>query len=132
MAKQSCNLKTAYIEKCKRRWYGVALKDAFHNWKTWKEMDEYLRDAMQQYIRNTGQVDARGEYHNPDHSLSGFLWNCQEALQKRKSNLYPFIDFEEHYQRFFLRRGLLIYCELILNELENKHKEPCSKYLINT
>lgn len=97
--------------------------DALANWHKWEEMREYLVDAMKQYRHNSGQVDIGGKYHNPDHSLSGFLWNCQAALQPSKSRLDPFLDFEEHYQKIFLRRGLTIYCGAILDELDPKTPE---------
>jgi len=124
LVSQCADPKKSYRAKCEQRWYGLALRDALANWKLWKEMDDYLRTAMREYLRNSGQVDATGNYHNPDHTLTGFLWNCQTALQKSKSSLYPFLDFEEHYQKIFLKRGLLIYCESILRELETESEKP--------
>ena len=110
--------KKEYRAECEKRWYGVALSDALYNFEQWEEMREYLVDVMRQYRHNTGQVDMSGKYHNPDHSLRGFLWNCQAALQSDHSRLNPFLDFEEHYQKIFLRRGLLIYCGGILDGLK--------------
>ena len=124
LVSQCADKRKSYRAKCEQRWYGIALRDALANWKLWKEMDDYLRTAMREYLRNSGQVDISGKYHNPDHTLTGFLWNCQAALQKSKSSLYPFSDFEEHYQKIFLKRGLLIYCESILRELETESEKP--------
>ena len=112
-----------YNKRCAQRWYGFALREALSDWNTWREMHEYLEEAMRQFLRNSGQVDQNGKYHNPSHSLRGFLWNCQAALQPSRSRLDPFLDFEEHYQKIFLRRGLIIYCEGILNELEEASKK---------
>jgi hypothetical protein len=44
----------------------------------------------------------------------------QAAWQPDRSRLDPLLDFEEHYQKVFLRRGLVIYCELLLDELKPK------------
>lgn len=110
--------KKEYESECDKRWYGVALSDALHNWNQWEEMREYLVEVMRQYRHNSGQVDMSGKYHNPDHSLSGFMWNCQLTFDPTQTHLNPFLDFEEHYQKIFLRRGLLIYCGGILDELK--------------
>jgi len=110
-----------YKTKCEQRWYGIALHDALHNWKEWQEHKDYLTDAMKQYIHNPFQKDSLGEkYYNPEGTLTKFLWNCQEAIQPSKQRLDPFLDFEEHYQKIFLKRGLIIYCEALIDEIETQ------------
>jgi hypothetical protein len=115
--------KKKYMEECRQRWYGHALQDALSNWKTWQEMDEYLMEAMKQFQRNPFQKDIAGTYHNHNGTLSGFLYHCQEAIQPDKYRIDPFLDFEEHYQKVFMRRGLLIYCGAILDELEKESEK---------
>lgn len=62
--------------------------------------------------------DVSGKCHNPDGTLTALLWKMQEAWQPDKSCLYPLLDFCEHYQRVFLRRGLVIYCSMLLRLIE--------------
>lgn len=107
-----------YKKECEERWYGVALHDALTHWKEWEGMRDYLTDAMKQFRRNPFQTDGNGKYYNPDGTLSKFLWNCQEAIDPTHTKLNPFLDFEEHYQKIFLRRGLIIYCKALLEEIE--------------
>jgi len=102
-----------YKEKCASRWDGPALRDAIDNWKTWREMHAYLVGAMKLYVRNPTQQDINGKHHNESGTLRDFLWNCQMALQPDRSRLDPLLDFEERYQKVFLKRGLVIYCEYI-------------------
>lgn len=107
-----------YREKCGERWYGEALRDALHNWHEWEDMRDYLVDAIRQYLRNPFQRDLGDKFYNPDGTLTKFLWHCQEALQPDRSRLNPLLDFEEHYQKIFLKRGLIIYCGDILDGLK--------------
>jgi len=82
---------------------------------------------MRQFRRDPFQTDLNGKCHNPTGHLTEFLWKLAEAVNEDKSRLYPFLDFEEHHQKVFLRRGLVIYCKLILSEIENRHiiQDPC-------
>jgi hypothetical protein len=107
-----------YKNKCRERWHGVALNDAISNWSLWKEWREYLVEAMNRFLHNPYQKDLGGKCHNPEGSLYQFLWNCQAAIQPDNRRLDPFLDFEEHYQKIFLRRGLLIYCEDLIDEIK--------------
>lgn len=106
-----------YVNRCRQRWHGFALRDALSNYATYKKHHDYLIEAMREYLKNPGQHDGAEKWYNPSGNLTSFLWNCQKAINP--SGLYPFLDFEEHFQKVFLRRGLLIYCELILNQLNN-------------
>jgi hypothetical protein len=73
---------------------------------------------MSRYHRDPVQEDQSGKCHNPDGTLTAFLWQLQLAIQPDRSCLSPLLDFCEHYQRVFLGRGLIIYCSMILRELE--------------
>ena len=108
-----------YKEKCRQRWYGAALFDSIENWKRWEENKEYLIEAMRHFVHNPFQSDGNKCY-NSDGSLYSFLWNCQAAIQPDKRRLDPFLDFEEYYQKVFLRRGLIIYCEGLIEEIESE------------
>ena len=114
----------AYVAECEQRWHGPALRDARSNWQDFEELRDTLLEAMREYKRNPGQKDLSGKYHNPDTTLTSFLWKLQETLQPDKSCLYPLIDFEENYQRCFLRRGLIIYCSGLLREIETPKHDP--------
>lgn len=111
--------KKEYISKCRERWYGEALRDAVWNWEDWEGWREYLTEAMRQFLRDPFMTDLGGKRHNPTGYLTEFLWRCQSAVQKNKYSLNPFLDFEEHYQKVFLRRGLIIYCRGLLDEMKN-------------
>ena len=65
--------KKEYRRRCEQRWYGIALSDALANWRTWQSMNDYLVDAMKQFLRNPFQKDMNNEYHNPDGTLTNFL-----------------------------------------------------------
>ncbi len=45
-----------------------------------------------------------------------------KCMAPNKSRLDPFLDFCDHYQRVFLRRGLLIYCGMLLRSIEANAK----------
>jgi hypothetical protein len=107
-----------YKAQCKQRWHSGCLRDAKVNWHDFEEIRETLVEAMRQFKRNPGQEDLNGKFHNPDYSLTNFLWNLQAAIEPDRSCLHPLLDFEEHHQKCFLRRGLIIYCSQILRESE--------------
>ncbi len=96
----------AYAEQCRRRWSGDALRDALGNWKNWQELRPTLNAGMRLY-------------REQDKSLTDFLWHFQAEITPDRSNLWPLIDFCEHYQKVHLRRGLIIYCSQILRVLES-------------
>lgn len=99
----------AYVKECEQRWHGPALADAKRNWSKWQELRPVLAQNLLAYHRGD---------EGCDQSLTGFLWNLQGVLQPDKSRLDPFIDFEDRYQKCFLRRGLVIYCAMILRLIE--------------
>ena len=109
-----------YARRCRQKWYGMALRDARANWHQWVELHDTLLDAMRLYLRNPGLVDLSGAYHNPSYSRDQFLWSLQENLQPGRGRLDPLLDFEEHFQKVFLRRGLRIYCDLLIEAIERE------------
>jgi hypothetical protein len=106
-----------YQAECQKRWHGDPLLDASGNWRLWQELHSDLRSAMLQFKRNPCMVDLCGETH-ADGTLTDFLWKLQDAWQPDPGRLDPLLDFCEHYQRVFLRRGLLIYCTMLLRAIE--------------
>lgn len=95
-----------YVEACSRRWHGTHLKDALGNWRTWRKWHEALEKALPRYVAGESGT------------LTEFIWKLQAEVEADRASLYPFLDFEEHFQRVFVRRGLLIYCGMILRQLE--------------
>ncbi len=109
-----------YVERVGRRWYGPALADAKRNFGHFDGMRGDLVDALKCFVRNPTLQDVFDKHHNPRGTLTGFLWRLQEVMQEDRSCLHPLLDFEERHQRVFLRRGLLDYCILLLEELEQE------------
>lgn len=109
---------TDYLDECRKRWHGDCLWDARQNWHDWKLMHDQLETALREYHRNPQQEGVGGDCHNPDGTLTSFLWKLQTSWQPDKSCLRPFLDFCDHYQTIFLRRGLVIYCSLVLRTIE--------------
>lgn len=116
--------RAAYIEECRRRWYGPAFKDACRNWHHFRSIHLALEEAMRTFRRDPFLEDLHGKQHNPDGTLTAFLWKLQESLQPDPSCLGPLLDFEEGYQKVFLRRGLIPYCHQVLGSLVSKVEAP--------
>jgi hypothetical protein len=51
-------------------------------------------------------------------TLTSMVWVMQTAIEPDQSHLHPCLDFEEHFQKIFIRRGLMIYLTLLLKEIE--------------
>jgi len=113
-----------YKTICACRWNGAALRDALSHWQCWEDMRTTLFEAMREFHGNPFQKDLNGKCHNPDGTLTEFLWKLQTVLGPDRSCLYPLLDFEEHFQKCFLRRGLIIYCTGLLREIETPKPEP--------
>lgn len=107
-----------YAEECEKRWAGWALRDAKANWSKFREIHPTLLEAMRQFRRDPFMTDMNDKCHNEDGTLTAFLWKLQVALEPDRSCLHPLLDFEETFQKVFLKRGLIIYCSLILRQLE--------------
>lgn len=112
-----------YKTECEKRWDGPALRDARGNWQHWGELHEQLEEAMRKFHRDPMQKDLAGAFHNPSGRLTDFLWTLQSAWNPSPSSLAPLLDFCDHYQRIFLRRGLVIYCTMLLREIEKPQEE---------
>ncbi len=111
-----------YVLHCQQRWGGPALADARRNWTHFQSIHAELSEAMRAFLRDPFQEDLFDRKHNADGTLTAFLWNLQTVLAPSDSSLFPLLDFEEHFQRVFLRRGLIIYCSMLLRQLEEAGK----------
>lgn len=120
-----------YREECRKRWVGRFLHNALYNWNDFQEMHQAILEAMQAFRRDPFQMDITDKFHNPDGTLTTYLRKMQDTLQPDQSRLYPFLDFEEHFQKVFLRRGLIIYCTMILRELEKPEQSNSSQITLN-
>ncbi len=112
-----------YNLKCAERWGGFALRDAKNNWSDFEEIKPVLTEAMESFRSNPMQRGVDGKYGNPDGTLTKFLWSLQSTLEPDRGCLKPLLDFEEKFQTCFLRRGLLIYCQMLLNDMRIKQAE---------
>ena len=102
-----------YSDECGTRWGGDALRNARGNWTLLEERHDDIVAVLQPYLRDSGVRDIAGNYLNPDHTLTSWLWKCSEA----KENWWIW-DFCDHYQKCHLRRGLIIYCKMVIAELK--------------
>lgn len=100
--------KERYVDACRKRWSGIHLNDAVGNWRTWRKWHEALEKALPRYVGGEAPT------------LTEFIWKLHGKVQPDKASLYPFLDFEEHFQTVFVRRGLLIYCGMILRQQEER------------
>lgn len=112
-----------YNAECAQRWEGPALNDARRNWGHFEELRPLLEPALRAYLRDPSLEDVRGVKHNPEGTLTAMLWKLQESMQPDGSRLSPLLDFEERYQKVFLRRGLVPYCKLLLRDMETVELE---------
>lgn len=107
-----------YLADCEQYYSARVIKDARRNWEHFQELEPRLRAALREFQNNQFQKDLAGRCHNASGSLTGFLWNLHTAWQADRSRLDPLLDFCDHYQKVFLRRGLVSYCKLLLAELD--------------
>lgn len=107
-----------YIDECNKRWIGPALSDARRNWHMFQEIQLQLIEALTEYRRDPFHEDIAERCQNPEGTLTAFLWKLQTAITPDRSCLYPLLDFEEHFQKVFLKRGLIIFCAMILHDME--------------
>jgi len=109
-----------YTEQCRKKYNRDPLRNALANWSHWEALKPDLLSAMKQYRRNPTLEDMVGVLHNPTGTLTDLLWKMQTAWQPDASCLAPLLDFCEHYRKVFLRRGLIIYCSMLLRQIEGK------------
>lgn len=107
----------AYKERCRVRWSREAYRDAMHNWCDFQELHATLEKHLREFVENPMLKYGEDKFYNPDGTLSSFLYHLQTVIQPDRSYLSPLLDFEEHYQTVFLRRGLVFYCEQILDDI---------------
>ena len=107
--------KANYRQSCQQRWGRIALRDALDNWENFEELRETFTTWCEHYRRDPMMYVGQ-KAHNPDGTLTSMVYVMQSALAPDKSHLHPCLDFEEHFQTVFIRRGLLIYLTLLLQE----------------
>ena len=115
----------AYKDKCAFRWEGHCLQDARSNWALFAKHHADLVEILRPYLADCYCPDLTGASQNPEGTLSAWLWKCSDDMAK--SWIW---DFCAHYQKCHLRRGLLIYCEQLINELKAT-PEPAALVLIS-
>lgn len=121
-AKPTCT-RMNYIESCKARYHTWTMTDARRNWDIFEEHRETFRAWCDHYRRDP-QMFVGVKAHNPEGTLSAMVWVMQVAINPDRSVLSPCLDLEEHFQKIFIRRGLIIYLTLLLNELEGIMELP--------
>jgi len=113
--------KANYRQSCQQRWGRIALRDALDNWEDFEELRETFTTWCEHYRRDPMMYVGQ-KAHNPDGTLTSMVYVMQAALAPDKSHLHPCLDFEEHFQTCFIRRGLLIYLTLLLQEIQTPKK----------
>jgi hypothetical protein len=103
--------RSEYLKRCRARYAGQALADARMNFAHFADIQQDLREILAAYRRDPWLCDLAGRCHNPSGSIQGALWQYADSLGS-------IADFEEHFQCLFLRRGLVIYCELLMDDLK--------------
>lgn len=101
-----------YVEEVRLRWSGECLANAKLNWHLFEEHHDDLVEILRPYLRDCWCEDLAGKMHNPEGSLTSWLWICTNA----NSWLW---DFCNHYQKCFLRRGLIAYCKQVIAEMRS-------------
>ena len=104
-----------YVAECEKRYGGWTLQDALDNWFDFEERREVFGQWCDHFRRDP-QLRVGPKAHNPAGTLTGMVWVMQSALDPDRSCLHPCLDFEEHFQVFFIRRGLMAYLTLLLRE----------------
>ena len=109
--------RSSYAVSVKKRWSGFARTNALNNWREFEEHKATFQSWCAHYKRDP-QMWVGQKAHNPEGALTSMVWVMQVAIQPDRSCLWPCLDFEEHFQSVFIRRGLLIYLTLLLKEME--------------
>lgn len=108
----------AYRDKCRQRWCDEPLRDALANFRHFEAWRPKLLEALLKYHADPMQKQPDGTFLNGSGHLTDFLWTLQTQFQPDPSRLDPLLDFCNHYQKVFLRRGLIIYCTALLRIIE--------------
>lgn len=106
--------RAAYLIACGQRWSGAQLSDARRNWRVFEENNESIVAVLAPYLRDNFCEDLGGKKHNPEGTLTAWLWKCSDCPE----NWWVW-DFCEHYQKCHLRRGLIEYCKQVIGEMKS-------------
>ena len=106
-----------YKASCRERYHSQWLADALANWEIFEEHRDTFR-AWCSHYRRDACLYIGAKAHNPQGTLSSMVWVMQVAIEPDRSRLWPCLDFEEHFQTAFIRRGLMIYLTLLLKEMQ--------------
>jgi len=107
-----------YVTACAARWYDAPLVDALRNWDGFEAIKDDLVENLRAFRRDPYMSTPGGMVCNPEGTLTAFLWKLQEGFAEGdRSKLHPLLYFDEHNQKVSLRRGLRVYCVLILEQL---------------
>jgi hypothetical protein len=102
-----------YMEEVGIRWTGPALRDAKGNWRLFRAHQRDLLWIIKIYLRDPGVLDLNSKWHNPECTLTAWLWKCSAA----RANWW-ITDFCEHYQRFHLRRGIIEFSRQLIDRIK--------------
>lgn len=105
-----------YKAKVQERYHSWTLQDAMRNWHDFEEHRETFAAWAKHYARDPW-LEINGKPHNPEGTIGSMIWVMQQAIEPDRSRLHPCLDFDEDLQKCFIRRGLYIYMELLINEV---------------
>lgn len=116
-AQRHCTLEN-YVECIERRHsnHPSCLRDARRNWYEFERNRELFTRWVRHYQEDP-LLQVNGKSHNPEGTLSGMVWLMQRSVDPTRTQLFPCLDFEEKFQKVFIRRGLICYLSLLLKEL---------------
>jgi len=108
-----------YNERIEQRWHGPALGDARRNWHIFVQYRDKFVPWVELFDRDCW-LKVGEKMHNPEGTVRSLAWLLAETIATEeageKGTLGPLLDFEDHFQKVFLRRGFQIYLELLLEE----------------
>jgi hypothetical protein len=109
-----CCTRDNYRKQVEQRWGGWSLQDALRNWHFFEEHKEALIGWLEHYRRDRW-FSVGEKCHNSSGTLTGMVWLASKQLP-------GLIDFEEHFQACFPRRGVIAYLTLLLQEREEPER----------
>lgn len=101
-----------YADRCRNRWEREYLQDALRNFRHFEELRPQLMQALVT------------DFHDFSGGLSEFLWSLQQRLNPDQARLDPLLDFCNGTQKVHLRRGLVLYCEALLDIIISSNPTP--------
>ena len=118
----NCTRANYKAEIDKRYTSSLTCRDAMANWADFELRSDDFKAWLKRFRKDPCLNDGR-KSHNPSGTLSEMVWVMQVGLEPDKSCLLPCLDFEERYQKVFIRRGLTIYLTLLLKDMESEPAE---------